>query len=149
MSLHISSSGRVCLCEFRGLITCSMVVGLLSYLKRTRDAGAGVALLILQLDSSAGTSITRAANPFVGALPAVRDCCQEFVLAVEGNSPETKQLSRILQGGSLPNSAQPGRTPRCYATLDEAFSHGLALFPQNILELQRRRLREHGAVAEV
>jgi hypothetical protein len=148
MSLHISSSGRVCLCEFNGSITCSMVVCLLTHLKRTRDAGAGVAFLILQLDSNAGVSIVRATNPFVWALPAVRDCCQEFVLAIDGHSPATKQLSRILDGDNLP-LAQPGRPLRCYATLDEAFSHGLALFPQNILELQRRRLREHGTVAEV
>lgn len=141
MSACISSSGRVCLCEYRGPVDSAMVVSLLSHLKRAREVESECVLLVLELDLAATRSIARGVGPFLGALPVLRDCCLEVVVATETSSVVARQLKRMLEAGSDPCSCQSAKMPRCYESLDEAFTYIRPLFPHNVLELERRRLR--------
>jgi hypothetical protein len=140
MSQPISAAGRVCICEWSGPVTVTMVVSLLSHLKRMRETQDRPLLLVLNLREASASSIVRSPNPFQNALPALWAFCQEIVIANEGGQAMISQLRRALCGSSTTPAALLARPICFFEAVDEAFGHAQGVFPHDVLELQRQRI---------
>lgn len=141
MSLPITSVGRVCLCEWSGPVTVSMVLGLLAELKRLQDRENGRLLLVLHLRDNSARSILHQSSTFSDVLPALWACCQEIAVACRAEGAVLTHLRRALCGSASIPITGAVRSLSFFERLDEAFDHCKDVFPHDVLEMQRRRLR--------
>ncbi len=74
MNASISTSGRVCLCEWSGPVTVTMVVPLLSHLKQVESV-VGAVVLILNIRPSSAISIMSRSSTFLDVLPVLWAYC--------------------------------------------------------------------------
>ncbi|HWZ91860.1 MAG TPA: hypothetical protein VNW92_23515, partial [Polyangiaceae bacterium] len=73
-------------------------------------------------------------------LPAILNCCEELVVALEGASAERVQFRAAFQS---PRPGSPRRaSARVFDTLSAAFAHAQRAAPHDVLELQRIVLRQ-------
>ncbi|HMA96464.1 MAG TPA: hypothetical protein VKP30_27450 [Polyangiaceae bacterium] len=141
MSLPITSVGRVCLCEWSGPVTVSMVIGLLAELKRLRERENGKLLLVLHLRENSARTILHQSSTFSDVLPALWTCCQEVAVACRAEGMVLTHLRRALCGSASMQITALARPLNFFELLDEAFDRGKDVFPHDVLEMQRRRLR--------
>lgn len=141
MNTSISTSGRVCLCEWSGPVSFTMVVSLLSHLKQTKKRyGEGV-ILILHLRPPSALSILKRSSTFVDVMPALWAYCQEVVFVCQGERGLLDQLRRSLCGSVSTPVAALAHPFSFFELLDEAFKHVQGVFPHDILEMRRQRIR--------
>lgn len=141
MSPSITISGRVCLCEWSGPVTITMVVSLLSQLKHAQEVQGEGSVLILNLSPSSAKDITKRSTVFIDVLPALLAYCQEVVMACEGESGLLEQLRRCLCCSATTPLVTFLRPLIFFELLDDAFTHAQGLFPHDVLELRRQRIR--------
>lgn len=141
MEASISTVGRVCLCEWSGPVTVTMVVALLSRLKQVAENHGGAVVLILHLHASSAKSIMKRSSTFLDVLPALWAYCQEVVIACQGQEGILDQLRRCLCGSASTPIATLAKPLCFFELLDDAFTHAQGVFPHDVLELQRQRLR--------
>ncbi|HMA95522.1 MAG TPA: hypothetical protein VKP30_22690 [Polyangiaceae bacterium] len=141
MSLPIASVGRVCLCEWSGPVTVSMVIGLLAELKRLQERENGKVLLVLHLRDNSARSILHQSSTFSDVLPALWACCQEIAVACRAEGALLTHLRRALCGSASIPVTGAIRSLNFFELLDEALDHAKGVFPHDVLEMQRRRLR--------
>src|SRR5512133_2017023 len=141
MSLPITSVGRVCLCEWSGPVTVSMVIGLLAELKRLQVRETGRVLLVLHLRDNSARSILHQSSTFSDVLPALWACCQEIAVACRAEGAVLTHLRRALRGSASMPIGAGTRSLNFFELLDEAFDHSKDVFPHAVLDMQRRRLR--------
>lgn len=136
----IPTAGHVCLCEWSGPVTVAMVVALLSQLKQVQgDLDALV--LILNIRESSAKSIMHRSSTFIYVLPALWAYCQEIVIACQGENALLDQVRRHLCGSTSTPEATLARPLSFFELLDDAFSHVEGVYPHDVLELRRQRLR--------
>ena len=177
MNASISTFGHVCLCEWSGPVTVTMVVSLLSQLQRgpaasdkTSVAALPVALprripgwshpatcntqpvvpvklpsdetlLILNLHPSSARCILSRASTFPDVLPALWAYCQEIIIACQGEEGLIDHLRRALCGSASTPISTLARPLVFFELLDEAFDHAQGVYPHEVLELRRQRIR--------
>jgi hypothetical protein len=140
-SIPISSSGRVCLCEWSGPVSVSMMVSLLGYLKQAHHERSAALVLVLHLRPSSAKSIMTTSSSFTDVMPALWAYCKEVVIACQGETGLLDQLRRTLCGSvSAPIATLP-HPVNFFELIDDAFTHVQELFPHNVLELRRQRIR--------
>jgi hypothetical protein len=140
MNLPISNAGRVCLCEWSGPVTVTMMVLLLSHLKRLRVTENGPLLGILYVQLPAARSMTRHTSPFLNGLPAILGCCQEVAIVCD-DVDTVNALSHAVHD-ALASSVPSAQKSIVYlGQLDDAFTYLQNIFPHEVLELRRRRIR--------
>lgn len=140
MNASISASGRVCLCEWSGPVTVTMMVSLLSHLKQGERNHEALAL-IFAIHPTSAKSIMSRSSTFVDVMPALWAYCQEVVIACQGESGILDQLRRHLCGSTSTPVATLARPLSFFELLDDAFKHAEGVFPHDVLELRRQRLR--------
>jgi hypothetical protein len=141
MNEAISTAGRVCLCEWSGPVSVTMVVSLLSTLKQLANTKGGSLVLLLYLDPLSAKGITKSARAFIDVFPALSAYCQEVVLVCHDDAGTLGQLRRALCGSQAAYLGAPSRPLSFFGLLDDAFTHVQHVFPHDALELRRRRLR--------
>ncbi|MGE5784281.1 MAG: hypothetical protein ACM3ZE_06805 [Myxococcales bacterium] len=141
MSLPITSVGGVCLCEWSGPVTVSMVIGLLAELKRIQERENGKLLLVLHLRDNSARSILHQSSTFSDALPALWACCREIAVACRAEGTVLTHLRRALCGSASMPIGALARPLNFFELLEEAFDRSKDVFPHEVLEMQRRRLR--------
>lgn len=141
MNASISSSGRVCLCEWSGPVTVTMAASLFARLKQAHGSEVGAILLILHLRPASARSVLQRAHRLIEITPALWAHCQEIAIACEGEQRLLDQLRRCLCGSASLRGSQLARPLSFFELLDDAFTHAQGLFPHDVLELRRQRLR--------
>lgn len=141
MSSAISASGRVCLCEWSGPVAVTMVASLLGYLKSAQADKGGPLLLVLNMHPNSAMSVMKRSSAFVDVLPALWTHCQEIVIVCQGQDGILEQLRRTLCGSMSTPVASLARPLIFFDLIDDAMTHAQGLFPHDILELRKRRLR--------
>lgn len=141
MNTSIATVGRVCLCEWTGPVTVTMVASLLSSLKRAVQTHGGSFILILHLHASSAMSIMNRSSTFLDVLPALWAYCQEVVIVCQGQEGVLEQLRRCLCGSASTPIATLAKPLCFFELLDDAFAHAQGVFPHDVLELRRQRLR--------
>jgi hypothetical protein len=141
MNEPISTAGRVCLCEWSGPVSVTMVVSLLSTLKQLDATHQEPNVLILLLKPSSAKSIIKSACSFVDALPALCACCQEITVVCKDDAGTLVQLRRALCGSQAIPLGMVSRQLGFFELLDDAFTYVQESFPHDVLELRRRRIR--------
>ena len=141
MTTSIATVGRVCLCEWSGPVTVTMVVALLSRLRRSERCASDKLVLVLCMRDTSARSIMQRSSTFLDVLPALWAYCQEVIIACQGEEGVLDQLRRALCGSSSLPVATLARPLSFFELLDDAFAHAQGLFPHDVLELRRRRLR--------
>ena len=140
MNTSIATSGQVCLCEWSGPVTVTMVVSLLSQLKQTEQSrGAGL-VLIMHLRPSSAKSLMQRSSTFVDVLPALWAYCQEIVFTCQGEDGLLDQLRRTLCGSVTTPIARLAHSLSFFELLDDAFKHAQGVFPHDVLELRKQRI---------
>lgn len=139
MNHPISTVGRVCLCEWSGPVTVTMIVSLLSRLKRIRETADSSVLLILHASPVSSKSMSRSSSPFLNGLPAVMASCHEVLVVTDDNSIEP--LRKATLDALVSSSSQNNKQVHFFALLDGAFMHAQSTFPHEVLELRRQRIR--------
>ena len=141
MTTSIAMVGRVCLCEWAGPVTVTMIVSLLSNLKQVEDRHDEPAVLILNMRPSSARSIMKRSSTFLDVMPALWAYCREVVIVCQGEECVLEQLRRYLCGSASTPIAAPARSLSFFELLDDAFTHAQGVFPHDVLELRRQRLR--------
>jgi len=118
-----------------------MVIGLLAELKRLQEREKGKLLLVLHLRENSARSILHQSSTFSDVLPALWACCQEIAVACRAEGAVLTHLRRALCGSSSMPITAVARPLNFFELLDEAFDHSKDVFPHDVLEMQRRRLR--------
>ena len=183
----ISTSGHVCLCEWSGPVTVTMVVSLLSHLQQPtvlnrplaaelpmalphhgdapapcvtrprshlatcttqsesppKQAGddAAATVLVINLHPSSARCILSRSSTFADVLPALWAYCQEIIIACQDEQGLINHLRRALCGSASTPIATLARPLVFFELLDEAFDHAQGVYPHDVLELRRRRIR--------
>ncbi|HMA95530.1 MAG TPA: hypothetical protein VKP30_22730 [Polyangiaceae bacterium] len=135
------TSSHVCLCEWSGPVTVTMVVALLSQLKQAEEGCGAASVLILTVGPSSAKSIVHRSSTFVDVLPALWAYCQEIVIACQDEHGMLDQLRRCLCGSSSTLIATLARPLTFFELVDSAFTYVEGVYPHDMLELKRRRLR--------
>lgn len=141
MNTSIATVGRVCLCEWSGPVTVTMMVSLLSHLKQTEKNHGESVVLILHLHESSAKAIMKRSSSFLDVLPALWAYCQEVVIACQGESGILDRLRRHLCGSVSTPVATLARPLSFFELLDDALEHVQGVHPHDVLELRRRKLR--------
>lgn len=141
MTTSIATVGRICLCEWAGPVTVTMVVSLLSNLKQVEDCHGKPVVLILHLSPSSAKSIMKRSSTFLDVIPALWAYCREVVIACQGEDGILEQLRRCLCGSASTPLASLARPLGFFELLDDAFTHAQGAFPHDVLELRRQRIR--------
>lgn len=138
MNHPTSTVGRVCLCEWAGPVSVAMIVGLLSHLKRTRDAEGASLLLIIHASAASLRCMARPSSPFLSGLPALMGSCHELMVVSSDNAlPDLAREQHVV----MPPHYQSSKRVLFYALLDDAFKEAQESFPHEVLELRRQRIR--------
>jgi hypothetical protein len=138
---RVSTAGRVCLCEWSGPVTVTMVVSLLSQLQQLSAPHRGTAVLILHVAAPSARSIMRRSSTFLDVMPTLWAYCQEIIVACPGESRTLDQLRRALCGSASMPIAGAVRPFTFFEHLDDALTYAQDDAPHEILELRRQRLR--------
>ena len=140
MCAAISTSGRVCLCEWTGPVTVTMMVALLSVVRRLRATEEKPLLLLLRVNVPAAKSLAHNGSSFLSILPALFDFCHEVAIICDDNEA-IGAIRRVLTAAGTPLLPALHKPVGFFDLLDEAFTYNLDSFPHEILELPRRRIR--------
>lgn len=141
MTTSIATVGRVCLCEWAGPVTVTMVVSLLSNLKQETTCHGEPVVLMLHLRPSSAKSIMKRSSTFLDVMPALWAYCREVVIVCQGEDGTLEQLRRSLCGSASTPIASLARPLSFFELLDEGFSHAQGVFPHDVLEMRRQRIR--------
>jgi hypothetical protein len=118
-----------------------MVVSLLSHLKQSRERHGEAVVLILHLRPVSAQSIMKRSSTFVDVLPTLWAYCQEVVIVCQGEHGILDQLRRSLCGSVSTPVASLAHPLSFFELLDDAFTHAQGVFPHDVLELRRQRIR--------
>ena len=140
MSATISTSGRVCLSEWTGPVTVTMMVALLSVVRRLRATEERPLLLLLRVNVPAAkvwhameVRSSRYFQHFLGFATKSRS----FVTIKR----HFGAIRRVVTDAGVPLTRALNKPVSFFDLLDEAFKYSLDAFPHEILELRRRRIR--------
>ena len=140
MRFFSSTSGRACLSDWDQPLSVDGVLSLLLAIKRAAaTAGTPVILLVL-VREAAPVPTGFLLNCLQGTLPAILDCCEQLALVVEGTGSE-----RVAFGAALWTTARSARRrtrTQIFESLSTAFAYTQRFAPQDVIELQRRPLRQ-------
>ena len=115
MNTPISSVGRVCLCELSGPVTVTMIVALLSNLKRVREAEDGPVLLLLHASAVSARSMALPTCSFLNGLPAILASYQEILIVTDdANVEPLRNATHCALASSPAQSAKQVRILKRY-----------------------------------
>ncbi|MGC4067238.1 MAG: hypothetical protein QM784_21870 [Polyangiaceae bacterium] len=138
MPLSVNIAGRVCLCELKGSLTGTEVIGVLSQVRKVKaEEGVDVELLIY-FDLAAATALEHPSNAFLCAFPAIVSDCSEVLLVLPGALIRTVSVALRVASNDVCASRS---SLRMLEELDDALQWVQAHFPHEVLELRRQRLR--------
>jgi hypothetical protein len=139
MDLVCSVSGRACLCDWNRPLAVEDILALLLELKRVHANARCSVVLILVVREHVAPLANHVLSSLQATLPAILDCCQNLVIALEGTTSERTPLRIVFQNhrfGMARNDLP------VFNTLSEAFAHAQRAAPHDVLELQRHVLRQ-------
>lgn len=140
MTFISSASARACLNEWDRPLAVNDVLNLLLALKRAVAANGSPVVLILVVRESVPVPANFLLTCIQGTLPAILDCCEQLVVAVEGASAARAALRTAFQPT---RSATTRRAPPLiFESLSGAFAHAQRFAPHDVLELQRQVLHQ-------
>ncbi|HET7544060.1 MAG TPA: hypothetical protein VFK05_29515 [Polyangiaceae bacterium] len=116
----------------------SDLFALLANLKRTLAVAGNPLIVILVIRETVPVPASSLLASIRATLPAILACCEELVVAIEGNSSEHPRFGASFQIASAGPTRQ--RAPQMFNTLSAAFAHTQRLAPHDVLELQRHVL---------
>lgn len=141
MNTSTSTVGKVCLCEWSGPVTVTMVVSLLSELKLLEAKQKGSLALILRVNGVAARSISQRSSAFPDVFPALWTYCREIVMVCEDSEGSVEQLRRTLCGSASTPVASLARPLVFFELFEDALNHVQGVHPHDVLEMRRTRLR--------
>jgi hypothetical protein len=118
-----------------------MVVQLLAQLKQTEERHGEAVVLILHLRPSSAKDIMKRSSTFLDVLPALWAYCREVVIVCQGEPGILEQLRRSLCGSMSTSVGTLAHPLSFFELLDDAFTHAQGIFPHEVLELRRQRIR--------
>lgn len=138
MSFCSSASGRACLNDWDRPLSVQDILNFLLALRRAAVTAGGSVVLIMVVRESMPVPANFLLTCIQGTLPAILDCCEQFLLVVEGADSARSRLHAAFQ----PPRQSATRRPQVqfYDTLSAAFGQAQRLAPHEVLELQRRML---------
>jgi hypothetical protein len=139
MSISISISGRVCLCEWSGPVTVAMIISLLSRLKKARESQGAPLLLVLNVNPSAARSLLRSPCAFLNTLPAIMDGCYEILVASDEDN--AYPLGKSIRATLALSTAKRTKSVQSFALLDDALIRAQTTLPHEVIELRCQRIR--------
>lgn len=135
-----SASGRACLLEWDRPLAVDDFLTLLLDLKRGRALAGKPLILVLVVRKQVPVPANYLLTCLQATLPAILDCCQELVVAIEGAGVDRSSLRAAFQNN---RAGAPRRSPSfVFDTLSAAFAHAQRAAPHDVLELQRVVLRQ-------
>jgi len=140
MGFCSSASGRACLLDWDKPLTVDDFFELLSNVKKVRALSGDPVLLIVVVRKQVPVPAHYLLSCLQATLPAILDCCQELVVAVEGVDSERATLRASFQ--TVRSGTKPRNSTRVFDTLSAAFAHAQRAAPHDVLELQRLALHQ-------
>jgi hypothetical protein len=139
MLIESSVSGRACLIQWQNEITVTSIFALLGEIHRVRLLAGEPLIVILHIDSAIRTPGPHVLDSLKAGLASVIGVCDQLLVALEGES-----VDRLLLRAAFANVATASitRGPRVFASLHAALLHAQRFAPHDVLELQRRSMRD-------
>jgi hypothetical protein len=118
----------------------SHILNLLLDLKRALGAASGPVILILVVRQSVPAPAHYFLNCLQATLPAILDCCEQFLVVVEGSASDRAPIRAAFQTTRrTPTKHIP---PHMFDSLSAAFAHAQPFAPHDVLELQRHAMHQ-------
>jgi hypothetical protein len=140
MSFYASASGGACLNDWDRPLDVNQVLNLLLDVKRTLAVAGGRVLLIVVVRESVPSPDPDLLYCLQAALPAILDCCEQLLIVVEGSTSDHDPIRAAFKTTRRTPTKQT--SPRIFDALSTAFAHAQAFAPHDVLELQRRAMRQ-------
>ena len=139
MSFVSSISSRACLNDWDCALAANDILSLLLALKRAMATAESPVILLLVVRETVPVPANFLLNCLEGTLPAILNCCEQLVIAVEGSGADRSALRATFQ-----TERQAGRRrarTAIFDSLSDALAHAQRSAPHDVLELQRHLLQ--------
>jgi len=130
-------SRHSCLAQWVESVLLEDIVGLLDHVRRTKNAAAKDAVLVLVFPETVVTPITGVRDSFGATLPAIAINCSALFVAIEHRDARRDLFRSMFAGPARTRSIQPVICD----TMQDAISQARRVAPQEVLDLQRAVLR--------
>ena len=124
MGFYVSASGCACLSDWDRRFSVDDILNLLLDLKRTLRVAGSPAILLVIVREFVPSPDGSLLNCLQATLPAILDCCERLIVAVEGSNSDRTPIRAAFQ---TTRRAPTRHTPaQIFDSLSAAFAHAQA-----------------------